>query len=181
MNGPFRGKDASAFEASLTSLGTATYTTEALFKSTVTSEDILVHGAGPIQASSGCTVAVNALSVDGAAVSTGSIVKIGLGSIGHTSYLTFTTTTTASVTGPLGIITESPCPTNVVCPVCVAGLVRVRCDNGTTVGYKLTTGSTRGTANHASAPATNGFGQYMDNQTSGAAGWCTAVLGWGGP
>ena len=122
-------------------------------------------------------IAVQALSVDGASQSSGCVVMLGLGSSGAGGYLTATSTTTDSVNGVRGVLAED-CPANTVCRVKVAGLVRHKCNNGLTVGFTMGTSSTRCNASHRGQIDFAGSGRYLE---TGSTGWCTTMLGWGGP
>lgn len=151
--------------------------------STVATNALMIHGR-PDQAlavSSGCSRAVPALSVDGAVVSTGSIVALTYRGGGAGAMLVFTSTTNGSAADPIGFITRSACPENTVCPVCVEGLLHVKCVNGLTVGNRPTFSATRGVASHLASVSINSAGEYLETQASGADGWCVALLGIGVP
>ncbi len=150
--------------------------------STAAIAGVLVAGreSEAVAASSGCLRAVPAMSVDGAAVSSGSIVALRIRGGGYGSTLVFTTTTTATVPGPLGVLTQSACPTNTVCTVCVQGLVNVNCATGLSVSNAAVTSGTRGVAGHSASPlSANTVGLYMETQSSGADGSCVLALGFG--
>ena len=118
----------------------------------------------------GSVVSYKMKSIDGDTQAAGCTVVVGVDANSDTAALTFTSTVTAAVDAPLGVLTES-CAPAAYCNVAVLGPVRVNCEAGSTAGKALRTTTTRC---RTLAGATAGPGMTM---TSDSSNLCVVFMG----
>lgn len=117
---------------------------------------------------------VYAKSIDGA---TQGVNCIGVITANGTNQLTWTSTTTASAPGLLGVLTNS-CPSGAFCQVQIMGQATVTETGAATLGDCIVTSGTRCQASQSGAISLTCSGVIL--QTTGGAGNVQAWMGWGG-
>lgn len=145
----------------VTQAGSNTFTGPNVFNTAVSfSSSVVMGNASNGNVANDSTYTQYAKSIDGVSQSSGCLVVFGTNptsGVGDPIQLTFTSTTTASLNGAVGVLAET-CVPGTICKIAIGGVMRVQARTGTVVGSSLETSGVRcqGQGNIASSGRTIG-------------------------